>query len=127
MQLTWTDNSDNETGFQISRCVGLVCEDILVGANVTAYDNKVCGSPARNQAAAGTRRRKPAGMFPTASAPATRAGRRRAAACTRPVQGLCFYDFPTQARYAATARRVVYRFRPRLTASNRPLRANRLR
>jgi hypothetical protein len=38
VRLTWTDNSGNETSFRISRCVGLDCDKILVGANVTTYD-----------------------------------------------------------------------------------------
>jgi hypothetical protein len=38
VRLTWTDNSGNETGFRISRCVGLVCDEIRVGANVMIYD-----------------------------------------------------------------------------------------
>lgn len=36
----------NETGFRLSRCVGLVGDEIRVGANVTMYDgDEVCGGP----------------------------------------------------------------------------------
>jgi hypothetical protein len=46
VRLNWTDNSSDEAGFEISRCVGLVCDEISVGANVTTYDDEeVCGGP----------------------------------------------------------------------------------
>jgi hypothetical protein len=39
--LSWTDNSNNETGFSIERCDGQNCTDFApiatVGANVTSY------------------------------------------------------------------------------------------
>jgi hypothetical protein len=41
IQLTWTDNSANETGFQIERCRGNRCTNFVrvatVGANVTSF------------------------------------------------------------------------------------------
>ncbi len=41
INLTWTDNSDNETGFRIERCQGPNCtsfaEIATVGQGVTAY------------------------------------------------------------------------------------------
>jgi predicted phage tail protein len=43
INLTWTDNSDNETGFKIERCKGATCTNFkqiaTVGANVTTYSN----------------------------------------------------------------------------------------
>jgi titin len=43
INLTWTDNSTDETGFKIERCVGEGCFDFAqittVGANVTGYSN----------------------------------------------------------------------------------------
>ena len=43
INLTWTDNSDNETGFRIERCKGATCTNFAliatVGANVTSYSN----------------------------------------------------------------------------------------
>ncbi len=43
INLTWTDNADNETGFKIERCIGADCTDFAqittVGANVTSYSN----------------------------------------------------------------------------------------
>ena len=44
INLSWTDNSTNETGFKIERCTGATCTNFsqiaTVGANVTAYSNK---------------------------------------------------------------------------------------
>ena len=41
IKLTWTDNSNNETGFKIYRCSGSTCTEFsqikTVGANVTTY------------------------------------------------------------------------------------------
>src|SRR5207249_4055499 len=40
IDLTWTDNSDNEDGFRIEQCVGAGCnftEIATVGANITTY------------------------------------------------------------------------------------------
>jgi hypothetical protein len=41
ISLTWRDNSSNETGFEIERCVGPVCTNFAllgsVGPNVTTY------------------------------------------------------------------------------------------
>ncbi len=43
INLTWTDNASNETGFYIERCKGSTCTNFAriatVGANVTAYAN----------------------------------------------------------------------------------------
>jgi len=43
INLTWTDNADNETGFKIERCTGAGCSDFAqiatVGANVSSYPN----------------------------------------------------------------------------------------
>ena len=43
INLAWTDNADNETGFKIERCTGAGCSDFsqiaTVGANVTSYSN----------------------------------------------------------------------------------------
>jgi len=43
INLSWTDNSSNETGFKIERCKGANCTNyvqiIQVGANVTAFAN----------------------------------------------------------------------------------------
>ena len=43
INLTWTDNSGNETGFRIERCKGSTCTNFAliatVGANVTSYSN----------------------------------------------------------------------------------------
>jgi hypothetical protein len=43
INLTWTDNSTNETGFRIERCKGPTCINFTmiatVGADVTSYSN----------------------------------------------------------------------------------------
>ncbi len=43
IDLTWTDNSSNETGFRIERCTGDACtnfaEIATVGANITTYQD----------------------------------------------------------------------------------------
>src|SRR2546426_74150 len=43
IDLTWTDNANNEDGFRIERCQGLSCTDFLeiatVGTNATSYQN----------------------------------------------------------------------------------------
>jgi predicted secreted protein len=43
INLTWTDNANNETGFKIERCTGAGCTNFAqiatVGANVTSYAN----------------------------------------------------------------------------------------
>jgi hypothetical protein len=43
INLTWTDNADNETGFRIERCKGSTCTNFsliaTVGPNVTSYAN----------------------------------------------------------------------------------------
>jgi len=43
IDLTWTDNSNNEAGFKIERCTGSGCNNFVqiatVGANVTTYKN----------------------------------------------------------------------------------------
>jgi Fibronectin type III domain len=43
INLSWTDNSNNETGFRIERCKGATCTNFsqiaTVGANVTAFSN----------------------------------------------------------------------------------------
>jgi len=43
INLTWTDNATNETGFYIQRCKGSTCTNFAriatVGANVTSYSN----------------------------------------------------------------------------------------
>ena len=43
INLTWTDNAANETGFRIERCKGATCTNFAliatVGANVTTYSN----------------------------------------------------------------------------------------
>ena len=43
INLTWTDNASNETGFSIERCKGATCTNFsqiaTVGANVTSYAN----------------------------------------------------------------------------------------
>jgi len=49
INLTWTDNSDNETGFRIERCKGSTCTNFAqiatLGANVTSYSNtKLAGN-----------------------------------------------------------------------------------
>jgi hypothetical protein len=43
INLSWTDNSGNETGFKIERCTGSGCTNFAqiatVGANVRSYNN----------------------------------------------------------------------------------------
>ncbi|MEN6410289.1 MAG: S8 family serine peptidase [Anaerolineaceae bacterium] len=43
INLTWTDNASNETGFYIERCKGSTCTNFVriatVGANVTSFNN----------------------------------------------------------------------------------------
>ena len=43
INLTWTDNANNETGFRIERCKGSTCTNFVlvatVGANVVRYEN----------------------------------------------------------------------------------------
>jgi hypothetical protein len=43
VNLSWTDNSNNETGFSIERCTGNSCTNFAqvttVGANVTSFLN----------------------------------------------------------------------------------------
>lgn len=43
INLAWTDNSTNESGFRIDRCAGTTCtnfaEIAVVGANITTYQN----------------------------------------------------------------------------------------
>jgi subtilisin len=43
INLAWTDNASDETGFKIERCTGVGCSDFAqiatVGANVTSYSN----------------------------------------------------------------------------------------
>lgn len=43
INIAWTDNADNETGFMIERCKGSTCTNFAqiatVGANVTSYSN----------------------------------------------------------------------------------------
>jgi predicted phage tail protein len=43
INLTWTDNATNETGFRIERCKGSTCTNFTliatVGANVTSFAN----------------------------------------------------------------------------------------
>ncbi|RJR22585.1 MAG: DUF2341 domain-containing protein, partial [Nitrospiraceae bacterium] len=43
INLSWTDNSSDETGFKIERCAGASCSDFAqiatVGSNVTTYNN----------------------------------------------------------------------------------------
>jgi subtilisin family serine protease len=43
INLTWTDNATNETGFRIERCKGVTCTNFAliatVGADVTSYSN----------------------------------------------------------------------------------------
>ncbi len=43
INLTWTDNATNETGFYIERCKGATCTNFVhvatVGANLTSYSN----------------------------------------------------------------------------------------
>ena len=43
INLSWTDNSSNETGFSIESCKGPTCTNFVqiatVGANVTTYSN----------------------------------------------------------------------------------------
>jgi hypothetical protein len=43
IDLSWSDNSNNETGFKIERCQGNACTDFVeiaqVGANVTTFNN----------------------------------------------------------------------------------------
>jgi predicted phage tail protein len=43
INLTWTDQSNNEAGFKIERCTGAVCSDFAqiatTGPNVTSYSN----------------------------------------------------------------------------------------
>jgi C1A family cysteine protease len=40
IDLSWTDNSDNETGFMIERCAGTTCSYISLGSNATSYSDK---------------------------------------------------------------------------------------
>ena len=46
-RLTWTDMSDNETGFNVYRCLGATCtDDVKVGStvtNVAVYDDYIAG------------------------------------------------------------------------------------
>jgi C1A family cysteine protease len=43
INLTWTDNASNETGFKIERCKGSICTNFkqiaTVGANITSYSS----------------------------------------------------------------------------------------
>lgn len=43
INLSWTDNSNNEQNFRIERCTGNSCSNFaeiaLVGANVTTFNN----------------------------------------------------------------------------------------
>jgi titin len=43
INLRWTDNSNNETGFQVERCTGNNCSNFAqitqTGANVTTFPN----------------------------------------------------------------------------------------
>ena len=43
INLTWTDNATNESGFTIERCKGATCTNLAsiatLGANVTTYSN----------------------------------------------------------------------------------------
>jgi hypothetical protein len=39
INLSWTDNSNNETGFMIERCAGTTCSYFSVGSNVTSYSD----------------------------------------------------------------------------------------
>jgi hypothetical protein len=43
INLSWTDNSNNETGFKIERCEGNNCTNLVeiaqVGANATSFPN----------------------------------------------------------------------------------------
>ena len=43
VNLAWVDNSDNETGFDVERCTGMLCTNFVnittVGTNVTSYSN----------------------------------------------------------------------------------------
>ena len=43
INLTWTDNAANESGFYVERCKGATCTNFsqigTVGANVTTYSN----------------------------------------------------------------------------------------
>jgi C1A family cysteine protease len=39
VNLSWTDNASNETGFMIERCTGGTCSYISVGANTTTYSD----------------------------------------------------------------------------------------
>ena len=39
IDLSWTDNSDNETGFIIERCAGTTCSYISLGSNATSYSD----------------------------------------------------------------------------------------
>src|SRR5437773_4373467 len=43
INLTWKDNSSNETGFKVERCQGSGCTNfsqiVQLGANVTSYSN----------------------------------------------------------------------------------------
>jgi len=44
VNLTWTDNSSNDTGFSVERCQGAGCSSFsqigTVGSNATAYQDK---------------------------------------------------------------------------------------
>ncbi len=48
INLSWTDNSSDETGFKIERCTGSGCSNFTdfatVGSNVTSYNNTGLGS-----------------------------------------------------------------------------------
>ena len=39
INLSWTDNSNNETGFMIERCAGTACSYISSGSNTTSYSD----------------------------------------------------------------------------------------
>jgi C1A family cysteine protease len=39
IDLSWTDNSDNETGFIIERCAGTTCGYVSLGLNATSYSD----------------------------------------------------------------------------------------
>jgi hypothetical protein len=50
INLTWSDNANNESGFKVERCSGVGCSDFAqvasVGANVTSYCNTELGASA---------------------------------------------------------------------------------
>ena len=76
INLTWTDNANNEAGFKIERCTGAGCttstQIATVGANVTTYSNTgLAASTTYILPGAGVQRRGRLGLHQSQPAPRT--------------------------------------------------------